>query len=180
MGLDKTKTIKQRRIDVYLPTLDAKERWNREAEKRRVSVSEMVFELVETGLAAAGDDSRARVTQLEGQVADLTNEIGKARARIQDLEALHALAEKDLEEYRAEAFLGTKRGFQLDARVVRLLSEARGVDGKHRAVDASELRKSFRITGKDEKRAKALAEQLEYLELHRIISKTARGWVWNE
>ena len=49
-GRGKTKTIKQRAIYVYLPSLEMVEDWKRRAERAGVSVSKFVVERVEDSI----------------------------------------------------------------------------------------------------------------------------------
>lgn len=180
MGRDKTDTIKQRRIDVYLPSLEAKERWSEEADERNTSVSKMVFQIVEESLAGSWEDPRQRIGELQEEVEDLTSELARTRGRIRELEALYQRAERDLEEYRAQGILGPDPIKQLDPRLIRVLSEARGRYGKQRVVSDQELRESLGIGDDDGDRLKALQIQLEQLELHGVVRPANGGWVWDE
>jgi hypothetical protein len=177
MGLDKTLTIKQRRIDVYLPTMEAKERWNGEAAKRGQSISQLVFELVELSLAAEPETTNDRVPALEAESAKLAQENERLRRRNDELEALQQRAMEDLAQYRATEFLGGSPVKRLDSRLIRLLSEAQTRQGEARPVDQPEIVRSLRIKGEEE--LKALAAQLELLELHELVRKSTKGWVWS-
>lgn len=50
MALDRTLSIKKRRIDVYLPTLKAKDAWNKAAAKNGMSLSQFVAQVMELEL----------------------------------------------------------------------------------------------------------------------------------
>ncbi|HWG89366.1 MAG TPA: hypothetical protein VNZ52_00810 [Candidatus Thermoplasmatota archaeon] len=177
--LGKTKTIKQRRIDVYLPTLEAKERWGEAAAKRRQKVSEMVFELVETALAPPVGADQATPQQLVEELEDLRADLEAQRRRIEELTLLKESLEQELATYRAQAVADTGGVPKLDSRLVRLFSEARGRDGRHRVVEAPEVRKALRITARDEDQGKALNLSLEAMELHGWIKRAGKGWVWH-
>jgi hypothetical protein len=174
--LDRTLTVKQRRIDVYLPTLEAKQRWNAEAAKRGQSISQLVFELVELALQPA-EEPESRL-DVEAKAAKLAQEVDALRRRNEELEALHQRATQDLAEYRALEFLGGNPVKRLDARLVKFLSEATTRTGEPRPVNQPELVRALRIKG-SEAELKSLAAQLELLELHEVVRKGAKGWTWN-
>jgi chromosome segregation ATPase len=178
MAHNKTKTIKQRRIDVYLPTLEAKDRWNAQAAKRNVSISELVFQIVESQLGGQWEDLRSRNAVLERQIGDLTAQVGSQQRRIEELESLYQRSEETLEKYRTEAILGSPIK-KLDPRVIRYFSEAKTKTGRFRAIDEGELRRAFRLSPADVSKVAALTKQIEYLELHSIIRRTGKGWAWN-
>ena len=177
MALDRTLTVKQRRIDVYLPTLEAKKRWNEEAAKRNQSISQLVFELVELALQPP-DEPTESSERAEVKAAKLAQEVDALRRRNEELEVLHQRAVQDLAEYRALEFLGGNPVKRLDARLVKFLSEATTRTGEPRAVNQPELVRALRIKG-SEAELKSLAAQLELLELHEVVRKGAKGWTWN-
>ena len=176
--LGKTATIKRRRIDVYLPTLEAKQRWSEAAARRHQKVSEMVFELVEGALAPlpAGEaESYHAATQ---RVDEVQAELAAQRQRNDELERLKENLERELEAYRAQEILDIPIIPKVDSRLVRIFSQARGHDGRARAVEIGELRKALRLSPKQENELKALNVTLEHMELHKWIRRSGRGWVW--
>ncbi|MCA1812033.1 MAG: hypothetical protein LC623_08500 [Halobacteriales archaeon] len=178
MPLNKTLTVKQRRIDVYLPTLEAKARWKHEADKRGQKVSEWVFQVVELSLIQEPEAaSPNRVPELEAEVARLGQEVEGLRQRNEELEVLNQRATEDLAQYRAQEFLGGSPVKRLDSRLVKLLSEAQTRQGEPRPVDQPEIVRSLHLKGEPE--LKALAAQLELLELHEVVRKSTKGWMWN-
>lgn len=177
--MGKTETSKQRRIDVYLPTFEAKERWGEVAVKRRQKVSEMVFELVETALAPPATSEAASSQELLKELEDVRAELGEQRARNEELTLLKESLEHEIAQYRAEAVVDAQGMPKMDSRLVRLFSQARGKDGKNRVLEAGEVRKALRITGKNEAEAKALHKSLEGMELHGWIKRSSKGWVWS-
>jgi hypothetical protein len=178
VALDKTLTVKQRRIDVYLPTLDAKKRWNDEAAKRNQSISQLVFELVELALQPPEEPSEPGV-DFEAKASKLAQDLDAVQHRNEELEALYQRAMQDLSEYRATEFLGGNPVKRLDPRLLKLLSEATTKTGEMRPVDHPELVRALRIGKGSEAELKSLAAQLELLELHEVVKKGAKGWTWN-
>ena len=57
MTRDKTNTIKQRAIYVYLPSIEMTEKWKEIAKKRRQSISGFVVETIENALSVEEEDS---------------------------------------------------------------------------------------------------------------------------
>jgi hypothetical protein len=117
------------------------------------------------------------VPALEVEVARLAQEVEGLRHRNEELEALNQRATEDLAQYRATEFLGGSPVKRLDSRLVKLLSEAQTRQGERRPVDQPEIVRSLRLKGESE--LKALAAQLELLELHEVVRKSTKGWVWN-
>lgn len=177
-GAGHAKTIKQRRIEVYLPSLERKDAWSQEARARGQSLSVFVFSVVEDALSADAAEAEQRADELEGAVADLTNESAALRQRIQELETLNDRMDRDLEEYRAQDFLREEPVRKLDPRLIRVLSDAKTRYGRARVVGEAELHRVLRLKRQDETRLKALARQLEFLELHEIVRKSGKGWMW--
>lgn len=179
MVRDRTKTIFERRVGVYMPTLEAKAKWNTEAKKRRQSLSDMVYQIVESHLWGPKEDKAAEAHDLQKELGDVTSELARVRDRVQQLEALNERSEKALEDYRAETFLEEVPVKKLDRQLVHLLSSARGLNGLPRAVRDDEIRQSLKIGPRDETRLRALNKNLVFLEQFQLVKKAAKGWVWN-
>jgi regulator of replication initiation timing len=177
MPLDRTLTVKKRRIDVYLPTLESKARWNEAAAKHSMSLSQYVAQVMEERLNPVPEAAPADVSGLQQQVGDLVQENAELRKRIEELEKLHERAEADLAEYRAMQMLGGDPVKRLDSRLVKFLSQAKTRDGA-RPVPDLELRRAVLVNPKSEAELKALARQLEFLELHEVVKRTTKGWIW--
>ena len=177
------KGIAQRRIEIYLPSLETREEWVAAAAKRGTSLSEFVFDVVHTSLTGQGGDLRKTVNELRDKTEALTTQLAEERRRIEELQLLKDRYEHELEEYRAELFL-TKTGSadpvaQIDPRVVRVFTDAKDARGKARAVSEDELRRMFRVTAKDIQRNKWLNRQVQMMEGARWITKSSRGWTWH-
>jgi chromosome segregation ATPase len=178
-GLVKTKTIRQRRIDVYLPSLQARDVWTKAAEARNQSVSQMVFELVHTSLTEDRESLEKELQKARKELTDAVERTTLMNARIGDLEALKERLEAELERYRTDTWTKDLPTKKLDGRLLRAFSTAQSLDGKRRTVGASELRQMLRIKPDDVDALKALNEQLAVMELHELVTRTAKGWIWN-
>ncbi|MES2154195.1 MAG: hypothetical protein V4510_03585 [bacterium] len=182
MALDKTLTIKQRRVDIYLPTLDARGKWIAAAAKRNLSLSAFVFQAMEMELQkdALEGLERASAADLEKELTDLRLANADLRRRVEELNVLNHRAEADLAEYRAQHIVGPEPVKHLDPRLISILSEAKGRDGRFRALDVAELRRELRLNPKNPTELQALSRQLEYLEVHKVVRRSPKGWVWND
>ncbi|MFA9436633.1 MAG: hypothetical protein ACEROO_05870, partial [Candidatus Bathyarchaeota archaeon] len=69
---DKTKTIKQRAIYIYLPSLDMTADWKRRAKEQGSSISKFVVERVEESISREEEDDR-----YQGKL-ELVEHLGKA------------------------------------------------------------------------------------------------------
>jgi hypothetical protein len=174
----KTATIKERRIDIYAPTLEVKDRWDGHAGRRKQSRSQMVFELVELALAAETGRLEAAPGEEALRVEDLHAQLALLRRRNQDLESLKERLERELEEQRALTALGEAPLPNLGPRLISVFSEARGADGKHRAVDAGEIRQALQVGPGDGLRLRELQQAIATLEVQGMIRTQPRGWVW--
>ncbi len=174
----KTATIKQRRVEIYLPSLETKDRWTAEAEQRGVSLSEMIFLLIHEKLTSEDPSTAERLTRLEKENRTLHAQLDAQRERVEALEAVKERQERDLSEYRAQAFLGGPIR-KLDPRLLRVLSEAKDRSGRFRPVGETELKRALRVTPKDFTQSKALVAQLAFLETHQVVTHGQGGWTWN-
>ncbi|HWG92285.1 MAG TPA: hypothetical protein VNZ52_15660 [Candidatus Thermoplasmatota archaeon] len=175
------KSIAQRRIEIYLPSVGTREEWVAAAEKRGVSLSEFVFDVVHTALTGQGGDLRLATSELRKQVDALTGQVADQQRRIEELEAQKARLENDIEGYRAELFLTRTPGggdpvVKVDRRLLQVFIDAKDRDGAPRPVTEEELRKRFRLTPKDIAGNKALNIQVGILETFGLIKRTKWGW----
>ena len=105
MTLDKTKTIRERTVNIYLPTIEAKARWAKTAKARKRSLSSFIVETIESVLASEeeeGDENRAdlvrRVKEIGKQVTILNKDIQRYKSLID-------LQERELMDLRAGPFI---------------------------------------------------------------------------
>ena len=172
--LGKTKTIKERTVYIYLPSLEMAEDWKRRAERAGVSLSRFVIERVE--------DSVKREEGEEGYLSrlDLIERLKRADEELErlrkDNELLRRLVdnlEKELKRYRARPFLveGFRGIRRFDAKLVRLLKRG----GTH---SNDEILEHLGISPEDVDLVKAVNQQLELLERYGLIEYTGRGWRW--
>lgn len=175
----KTATIKKRRIDVYAPTIEAKAKWDAEAERRNTSASRLIFDLAALALAAETGwrSGESAPEALPEQVEELQAQLCILRRKNEDLESLKERLERDLAELQAQLALGEAPLPNIGTRLVRLFSEAVG-DGRPRPVTAAEIRQALRVDPGDALRLRELQQALTTLEVEGVIQKQTKGWVW--
>ncbi len=168
----KTETIKERRVDVYLPSLDMKDEWKERAEKRDQSVSKFVIEMVEDGIAREEEENyedRATLIERKKELQEQFKELQKENNR---LKTLVDKQEKELREYRSKPF--TEEDFEgkreLPEELINILRE----QGKVRYEDLHNLMDIE--PGSD--KSVALQNQIDTLEEYNLIEHTDRYLRW--
>lgn len=170
--MGKTDTIKERRVDVYLDTLDRKERWKRIADEEDESLSKFVQRSVEYAIEHGGPNytelgERAkRIQELEQEVDELRREVRQKDMVIEKLE-------DDLQQYQMEPFAdddfeGVRR---YDRELIEIIQNSDRVTG-------TEIRRRLDLDPTDSDQMQALDTQLQQLESYGLITSTPRGWRW--
>lgn len=101
--MGKTDTIKERRVDVYLDTLERKERWQEIAEEEDESLSKFVQRAVEYAIEMGGPDfsdvgeRSEKIQELQEEVRDLHQDVKQKDIVIEKLES-------ELRRHRLEPF----------------------------------------------------------------------------
>jgi len=170
--MGKTESIKDRRVDVYLDTLERKEKWKGLAEEEDESLSKFVQQCVEYAIEQGGPDfselgKRAKkIQELEEEVRDLRKEVKQKDMVIERLES-------DLKRYRMEPFLeedfdGVR---EFDQELIEII---KGTD----RITSEDLIRRLDIDQTDQDLMKAINSQLQQLESYGLIAHTSKGWRW--
>jgi hypothetical protein len=165
------KKLKKKKVDVYLPTLDMRNRWKKAASEKGVSLSKFVVEYVENQLHE--DKSYASRVEMQDSIDSLEEENVQLRRKRNHLEIVVDKLQEELRVYRLEPFLDENfqgiRGFE--QKLIDVLKQKNSVRDD----------KIFREVGikpVDSKGMKALQRQLLLLERYGLIKKTLEGWSW--
>lgn len=104
MPPSKTETIDDRKINVYLPTIEETEKWKDIAEEKGKSLSKWVYEIVKESLAESDDNttSRAELVKRNEKMREELNQLRKENERLKKVLDRY---ESELEELRGESFL---------------------------------------------------------------------------
>jgi len=179
MVRNKTKTIKERAIYIYVPTIEQKRDWEERAKKDGLKLSRWIVNLVNEALLEREEDTRSR-KELEREISSYKEEIAKLREKIRQLTILKDRYEEELRRYRAQPFLDEhfegKRRYSTE--LVDLLRNMRDRDGNHKIVSDEEIFRYLGISFRETEAIKAISKQLEFLEYYHIVESTPKGWRW--
>jgi len=163
--------LKERYINVYLPSAKVKEEWEEDAKKAGLTLSKYVFEAVEQ--FRSQDDQAYRY--------DFVKELADAKDKIQELSS--NLMEKNLllEKLKAEVYESRHAGFaetdpssgirQHDKDLIAILKRGKVVDGYL-------ILKELGIDPRETDVVKLVNNQLESLRRFGLVEETALGWKW--
>jgi hypothetical protein len=172
----KTKTIKQRAIYVYLPSLEMVDEWKQRANKTGTSISKFVIERVEDSMRREeGEEGYTSRLELIEQLGKQEDELKKLREDNRLLRRLVDNLDEELKRYRAQPFLD--EGYQgvrsFDRELVQLLK-------KGEQLGDEEILAQLNIDPSDVDRVKAVSSQLNVLESYGLLEFRGRGWRWKE
>lgn len=170
--MGKTDTIKERRVDVYLDSLERKERWQELAEEADESLSKFVQRAVEYAVEMGGPDfsdvgeRSEKIQELQEEVRELRQDIKQKDIVIEKLES--ELRRHRLEPFTEDDFEGTR---QYDQDLIEILQSSDRVKG-------DEILRRLDIDPSQSDLVKAVDNQLEQLESYGLVTSTSKGWRW--
>ncbi|MEM4703588.1 MAG: hypothetical protein QXJ02_00745 [Candidatus Bathyarchaeia archaeon] len=170
----KTKTIKDRAVYVYLPSLEMVEDWKRQAEKSGVSISKFVIERVEESIRREeGEESYVSRAELVKRLRNAEEELKKLRDENRLLKRLAENLDNELKRYRAQPFLEeTFEGIRrFDKDLIELLR-------KGGSYTQENILSHLNIDPSDADLVNAVSKQLEALEAYGLVEYKGRGWRW--
>jgi hypothetical protein len=169
----KTETIKERSIDVYLPSLEQKEKWKKHAEKLGVSISKFVIEYVENSLRQEEEPEFKSRSELWKENNELKQQVQELSRQCRLLDTVVDKLEQELKTYRGKPFLEERfegvRSYEKEL-VDLLKSKDIVTDG--------ELFSHLGIAPSDGDAVRAIGKQLERLETFGLVASSSRGWKW--
>jgi hypothetical protein len=163
--------LKERYIDVYLPSEKAKKEWEKHAKKLGLPLSKFVFEAVEAFRAAKDKTPRHEMVK---ELAEAKEEAQKLRTELSMKTMLLEKLEADVYKARYASFHevemaeGTRRH---DQELIKILQRGKALEGyailKELSIDPSETEV-----------VKLVNNQLESLQRFGLVKETASGWKW--
>jgi len=170
----KTRTIKDRAIYVYLPSLEMVEDWKQRAEKAGMSISRFVVERVEESIRREeGEEGYLSRAELIKRLRDAEEELKKLRNENRLLKKLAENLDNELRRYRAQPFL--EESFEgvrkFDKDLIELLR-------KGGSYTQEQILAHLNIDPLDTDLVKGLSRQLEALEGYGLVEYKGRGWRW--
>lgn len=170
--MGKTDTIKDRRVDVYVDTIDRKERWSRIAEEKDESLSQFVQQCVEYAIEQGGPDF-TELGEESKQIQELEEEVRELRQDVKQKQIVIEKLESELKELRTQPF--TEDEFegrrQYDQELIEELQRADRITG-------DELLRRLNIDPVETELVKGVNTQLQQLEDYGLVRSTPQGWVW--
>ena len=163
--------LKERYVDVYLPSKKAKTEWEEHAKKLGPPLSKFVFEAVEAFRAVKDETSRYDMVK---ELAEAKEEAQKLRTELKMKTMLLEKLETDVYKARYASFHevemaeGTRRH---DQELIKILQRGKALEGyailKELGVDPGET-----------EAVKLVNNQLESLRRFGLVEETANGWRW--
>jgi hypothetical protein len=163
--------LKERYVDVYLPSEKAKKEWEEHAKKLGLPLSKFVFEAVEAFRAAKDETPRHEIVK---ELAEAKEEVQKLRTELNMKTMLLEKLEADVYKARYATFNevemaeGTRRH---DQELIKILQRGKALEGyailKELSIDPSETEV-----------VKLVNNQLESLQRFGLVKETASGWKW--
>jgi vacuolar-type H+-ATPase subunit I/STV1 len=163
--------LKERYIDVYLPSKKAKTEWEVDAKKLGLPLSKFVFEAVEAFRAAKDETPRYEMVK---ELAEAKEDAQKLRTELKMKTMLLEKLETDVYKVRYASFHevemaeGTRRH---DQELIKVLQRGKALEGyailKELGVDPGET-----------EAVKLVNNQLESLQRFGLVKETAQGWRW--
>lgn len=163
--------LKQRYVDVYLPSENAKKEWEEEAKRAGLPLSKYIYSAVET----------FRTKKEETPRTDLVKELAEAKEEIQVLRNDLRLKTLFLEKLESEVYKARYADFkeveitegsrQHDKELIKILRRGKTLDGhtilSELGVDPSET-----------EAIKLVDNQLHSLQRFGLVEEVANGWRW--
>jgi len=167
----KTETIKKRRVDVYLRSLEQKEAWNRYANEKGLPLSKLIFSVMENHmhpLEKARDDPYTiqKVLKLTDQNQELSKEVERLR-KLLDTQ------EEELRRHRSQPLQKAKL-IRYDALIDVLKSTPQGLSFKS-------ILENLGIPEDDDEAVGTVTASLNtLLDQYRIVDYDPRSklWMW--
>ncbi len=170
----KTKTIKDRTIYIYLPTLSMVKDWKTRAEKAGASISKFVMERVEDSLKKEeGEEGYLSRIELIKKLGEIQDENKSMKEENRMLKRLAENLDKELRRYRAKPFVdeGFRGMRRFEKEFIELLK-------KGQSLNEERILSELGIDVSDVEMVKAVNKQLEALEGYGLVGYRGRGWRW--
>jgi transposase-like protein len=179
--LGKTETIKERTIWIYLPTLEQKQQWEKQANENGTSLSKWIIKTIEDTLKESEGIVKSR-EETEKENKNLRKEISELQSNLRQINIIRDNLEQEIRKYRAEPFLTKSfQGIrQYDKELITLLKNAKSVNGKNRFIDNDEILSRLGIAPKETEVVKSISNQLSRLEEYGLVESGTKGWRWRE
>jgi len=170
--MDKTESINDRRVDVYLDSLNQKAKWANLADEADLSLSKFVQHCVEYALSQGGPDFVEAGSAAE-EIQDLKEDLREKESTINEKDMVIEKLRTELKQYRTQPF--TEDDFegrrQFDTDLIDILQNA----GK---IHSEEMIRKLDVDPQNTELIQAVQAQLDQLEQYGLVEETVHGWQW--
>ena len=163
--------LKDRYVDVYLPSENAKLEWEEEAKKAGLPMSKFVFEAVEAFRAAKNETPRSDIVR---ELAEAKEEAQKLRSELKMKTLLLEKLEADLYKTRYSNFQEVEMGEGTRRHDQELISVLK----RGKALEGYSILKELAIDPGETEAVKLVNNQLESLRRFGLVEETGNGWRW--
>lgn len=166
-NMGKTKTIKDRRLAIYVPDLETVDRWKATAASENTSLSGFVNRVVEEYIGKKSAPSSEKLKELESGLNSLEEECQRLRGRETDLLSQIEILHQELQLCRSQLFENMDfNPSEISKRLIDLLR-----DGK----TAEDILVEMKAVGNPKLR-NIIAKQIELLFEFGLIEFDGRKW----
>jgi hypothetical protein len=168
---NKTKTIKERTLHIYLPSIEMVDEWKRLAENEGMSLSKFVQEHVQDNLLQQDEGYESRISLIQTN-QKLMEENEKFRSRVEMLETVVSKLDDELKSYRRMPFEeGTEGERTFNKRLLSLFRE-------NKEVSYDDVHALLGIDPRDTKAVKGIEAELDAMVDYGLVKETRNGWRW--
>ena len=163
--------LKNRYIDVYLPSEAVKKQWEEDAKKAGLPLSKFVLEAVEAFRSAKDEKPRSDFIK---ELAEIKEEAQKLRGELKLKNLLLEKLEGEVYKARYDGFKEVELGEgsrRHDEELIKILKHGKTIDGYA-------ILKELGIDPIDTVAVKLVNNQLESLRRFGLIEEDANGWSW--
>jgi len=163
--------LKNRYIDVYLPSEAVKKQWEEDAKKAGLPLSKFIFEAVEAFRSAKNEKPRSGLIK---ELAEIKEEAQKLRGELKLKNLLLEKLEGEVYKARYDGFKEVELGEgsrRHDEELIKILKHGKTIEGYA-------ILKELGIDPIDTEAVKLVNNQLESLRRFGLIEEDANGWSW--
>ena len=170
--MGKTDTIKDRRVDVYLDSLERKEEWTELADDADMSLSQFVQSCVAYAIAQGGPDFLETGEAAE-EIQNLNKRIQGQKNTLKEKDMVIEKLRTDLKQHRSEPFLDEdfEGRRQFDTELIEVLQGAE-------TIRSEDLFRRLNVDSQNVELIQGIQSQLERLEEYGLVKETVHGWRW--
>lgn len=170
--MDKTESINDRRVDVYLDSLNQKAKWADLADEADLSLSQFVQHCVEYALSQGGPDF-VEAGSAAGEIQELRDELREKESTIEEKDMVIEKLRTEIKQYETQPFLEDdfEGQRQFDTELIDILQDAGSIRSK-------EILRRLDVDPQNTELIQAVQSQLDQLERYGLVEETVNGWQW--